>query len=180
MINFYRCFLPGTLRPPTAALAGPSLAGRNGNRFHCHQGSPGRCGTTGPPLAEGRPRPAMVASGTNVGAVIQQQIGQHWQPQGFFSKKLTKTEVNRQTESSAPPSQVSNTSAPGWKAVFSSSGRITNLQFLPPTESRCLATSGRQQPHLAFISEYTNHHMYVPSTSNVVADALSCLTAEVI
>ena len=34
-------------------------------------------------------------------------------------------------------------------------------------------TSGRQQRHLAFISEYTNQLVYVPGTSNVVADALS-------
>ncbi len=34
-------------------------------------------------------------------------------------------------------------------------------------------TSGRQQRHLAFISEYTNQLVYVPGMSNVVADALS-------
>ncbi len=34
-------------------------------------------------------------------------------------------------------------------------------------------TSGRQQRHLAFISEYTNQLKYLPGTSNVVADALS-------
>jgi hypothetical protein len=34
-------------------------------------------------------------------------------------------------------------------------------------------TSGRQQRHLAFISEYTNQVVYLPGTSNVMADALS-------
>jgi hypothetical protein len=34
-------------------------------------------------------------------------------------------------------------------------------------------TSAHQQRHLAFISEYTNQLVYLPSTSNVVADALS-------
>jgi transposase InsO family protein len=34
-------------------------------------------------------------------------------------------------------------------------------------------SSGRQQRHLAFISEYTTQLVYVPGTSNVVADALS-------
>jgi len=34
-------------------------------------------------------------------------------------------------------------------------------------------TSGRQQRHLAFISEYTTLLVYVPGMSNVVADALS-------
>ena len=36
-------------------------------------------------------------SDTHVGAVLQQQVGQHWQPLGFFSKKLSKTEVNYST-----------------------------------------------------------------------------------
>jgi hypothetical protein len=36
-----------------------------------------------------------------------------------------------------------------------------------------LPTPGRQQRHLAFISESTNQLVYVPGTSNVVADALS-------
>jgi hypothetical protein len=35
-----------------------------------------------------------------------------------------------------------------------------------------LPTSGRQQRHLAFISEYTNQLVNLPGTSNVVADAL--------
>jgi hypothetical protein len=34
-------------------------------------------------------------------------------------------------------------------------------------------TSGRQQRHLVFISEYTNQLKYLPGTTNVVADALS-------
>jgi hypothetical protein len=34
-------------------------------------------------------------------------------------------------------------------------------------------TSGCQQRHLAFIFEYTNQLVYLPGTSNVVADALS-------
>jgi hypothetical protein len=37
------------------------------------------------------------ASDTHVGGVLQQQVGQHWQPLGFFSKKLSKTEVNYST-----------------------------------------------------------------------------------
>jgi hypothetical protein len=37
------------------------------------------------------------ASDTHVRAVLQQQVGHHWQPLGFYSKKLTKTEVNYST-----------------------------------------------------------------------------------
>jgi hypothetical protein len=36
-------------------------------------------------------------SDTHVGVVLQQQVGQHWQLLGFFSKKLSKTEVNYST-----------------------------------------------------------------------------------
>ncbi len=45
----------------------------------------------------------------------------------------------------------------------------------PQTSDFCSTpplTSGRQQRHLAFISEYTNQLKYLPGTSNVVADAL--------
>jgi hypothetical protein len=37
------------------------------------------------------------ASDTHVGAVLQQQVGQHRQPLGFFSKMLSKSEVNYST-----------------------------------------------------------------------------------
>jgi hypothetical protein len=50
------------------------------------------------PLAHTLPRAVLVlvtdASDTHVGAVLQQQVGHHWQPLGFFSKKVSKTEVN--------------------------------------------------------------------------------------
>ncbi len=39
----------------------------------------------------------MVASDTHDGAVNQQHVGHHWQPLGFYSKKLSKTEVNYST-----------------------------------------------------------------------------------
>jgi hypothetical protein len=37
------------------------------------------------------------ASNTHVGVVIPQQVGHHWHPQGFYSKKLSKTKVNYST-----------------------------------------------------------------------------------
>ena len=36
-------------------------------------------------------------SDTHVGAVLQLQVGQHWQLMRFFSKKLSKTKVNYST-----------------------------------------------------------------------------------
>ena len=67
-------------------------------------------------------------SDTHVGAVLQQQVGQHWQPLGFFSKKLSKTEVNYSTFDQELLAAVSGiTSARSWKAAPSNCGLITNL-----------------------------------------------------
>jgi hypothetical protein len=80
MMNFYRRFLPGiasSICPFKAALvAAVPLA---------H------------PLLGAILALATDASDTHVGAVLQQQVGQHWQPLEFFSKKLSKTEVNYST-----------------------------------------------------------------------------------
>jgi hypothetical protein len=42
-----------------------------------------------------------------------------------------------------------------------------------------LPASGCQQRHLAFISEYTSNVLFVPGTSNAVADALSCPNSDI-
>jgi hypothetical protein len=57
------------------------------------------------------------ASDTHVRAVIQQQVGQHLQPLGFFSKKLSKTEVNYSTldrELLVAVSGIKHFRAAGW------------------------------------------------------------------
>ncbi len=114
------------------------------------------------------------ASDTHVGAVLRQQVGQHWQPLGFFSKKLSKTEINYSTFDRELLTAVS-----GIKHFCS---RLEGRPFQLRTDHKPLIfalnrvsppTSGRQQRHLAFISEYTNQLVYVPGRSNVVADALS-------
>jgi hypothetical protein len=104
MMNFYRCFLPGiagTLRPLTAALSGnpknltwkpdmeTAFAAVKATLF------------AAVPLAHPLPGAVLAlatdASDTHVGAVLQQQVGQHWQTLGFFSKKLSKTEAKYST-----------------------------------------------------------------------------------
>jgi hypothetical protein len=136
MMNFYRRFLPGiagTLRPLTGALAG------NPKTLPCTPDMETAFAATKAALVAAvhlaSPLPGAVltlatdASDTHFGAVPQQQVGQHWQPLGFFSKKLSKTEVNYSTfdRELLPPSQVSNISAHGWKTVLFSCGLITNL-----------------------------------------------------
>jgi hypothetical protein len=114
------------------------------------------------------------ASNNHVGAVLQQQVGQHWQPLGFFSKMLSKTEVNYSTFDRELFAAVS-----GIKHFRS---RLEGRPFQLWTDHKPLIfalnrvsppTSDRQQRHLAFISEYTNQLVNVPGTSNVIANALS-------
>jgi hypothetical protein len=114
------------------------------------------------------------ASDTHIRAVLQQQLGKHWQLLGFFSKKLSKTEVNYSTFDRELLAAVS-----GIKHFHS---RLEGRPFQLWTDYKPLIfalnrvsppTSGRQQRHLAFILEYTNQLVYVPGKANVVADSLS-------
>jgi hypothetical protein len=104
MMSFYRRFPPGiagTLRPLTVALAGnlkslpwtPDMV----TAFAAAKAAL----IAAVPLAHPLPGDVLAlatdASDTHVGAVLQQQVGQHWQPLGFFSKKLSKSEVNYST-----------------------------------------------------------------------------------
>ncbi len=88
----------------------------------------------------------------------ERQVGQHWQPLGFFSKKLSKTEVNYSSFDQELLAAVS-----GLKHF---SSQLEGRPFQLWTDHKPLIfalsrvsplTSGRQQRHLAFIAEYTNH-----------------------
>ncbi len=130
------------------------------------------------PLAHPLPRAVLTlaadASDTHLGGVLQQQVGQHWQPLGFFSKKLSKSEVNYSTFDQELLAAVSG------RKHFRSRLEGCPLQLWTDHKPLIFAlhrvsppTPSRQQRHLAFISEYTNQLVYLPGTSNVVGDALS-------
>jgi hypothetical protein len=181
MMNFYRCFLPGiagTPCPLTAALASnpKSLPWTLDMVTALAAAKAALMAVV--PLAHPLPGAILAlatdASDTHVGAVLQQQVGQHWQPLGFFSKKLSKSELNYSTFDGELLAAVS-----GIKHFRS---RLEGRPFQLWTDHKPLIfalnrvspqTSGCQQRHLAFILEYTNKLVYVPGTSNVVADALS-------
>jgi hypothetical protein len=103
MMNFYRCFLPGiagTLRPLTAALSSNSKALLWKPDMETAFAAANAALVAAVPLAHpfpGGPSCPGYGSDTHVGAVLHQQVGQHWQPLGFFSKKLFNTEVNYST-----------------------------------------------------------------------------------
>ncbi len=103
MLNLYRGFLPGaagTLHPLTAALSGiPKTLPWTPDMETAFAAA--KKALAAVPLSHPLPGAVLAlaadASDTHVGAVLQQQVGQHWQPLGFFSKKLSKSEVNYST-----------------------------------------------------------------------------------
>jgi hypothetical protein len=181
MINFYCRFLPGiagTHRPLTAALSGNPKTFPWTSDMETAFTAAKEALVAAVPLVHPLPGGVLVlatdASDTHVGAVLQQQVGLHWRPLGFLSKKLSKSEVNYSTSDQELLAAVS-----GIKHFRS---QLEGRPFQLWTDHKSLIfalhrvsppTSGRQQRHLAFISEYTNQLVYLPVTSNVVADALS-------
>jgi hypothetical protein len=103
MINFYLFSLRDSLDSPAAhcrpcRLSQGSQLGANHVHFICcRQGGPGCRPVLGPPTTRSGPLPATDASNTHAKAVFQQQVGKHWLPPGFCSKKLSKTMVNYST-----------------------------------------------------------------------------------
>jgi hypothetical protein len=103
MINFYRRFPPGAagtlrpLRPLTAALSGNPKTLPWTPQMETAFAAAKDALVAAVPLSHPLPGAVLAlaadASDTHVGAVLQQQVGQHWQPRGFFSKKLSKSEV---------------------------------------------------------------------------------------
>ncbi len=174
MINFYCRFLPGVASTLTAALSG------NPETLPWTPDMETAFAVAKAALVTAVPLPGAVlalatdASDTHVRVVLQQQVCQHWQPLGFFSKKLSKSEVNYSTfdlELLAAVSCIkhfcSRLESRPFQLWMDYKPLIFALHRVSPP------TSGRQQRHLAFFSEYTNQLVYVPGTSNVVADALS-------
>jgi hypothetical protein len=181
MINFYRRFLPGAarmLRLLTAALSGNPKTLPWMPDMETAFAAAKKALIAAVPLSHPLPGAVLAlaadASDTHVGAVLQQQVGQHWQPLGFFIKKLSKSEVNYSAFDRELLAAVSD--------IKHFRSRLEGCPFELWTDHKLLIfalhrvsppTSGRQQRHLAFISEYTNQRRYLPGTTNVVADALS-------
>jgi RNase H-like domain found in reverse transcriptase len=111
------------------------------------------------------------ASGTHVGAVLQQQCGQQaWRALGFFSQKLSDTE----SRYSAFDREL--------LAVYSSILHFRHLlerrHFVVFSDHKPLAgaltrVSDRQRRQLAFIAEFVSEIHHIAGTDNMVADTLS-------
>jgi hypothetical protein len=176
MVNFYQRFLPTItqiLTPLTNLLKGKDLPKelpwdqQHDAAFAATKGVL----ASAVPLAHPRPDAPLAlatdASDTHISAVLQQQIGGHWQPLGFFSRRLQPAEANYSTFDQAIKHflpQVEGRVLQLWtdhKPLVTAMKRVTPL------------ISGRQQRHLAFISEHTCDVWHTPGVDNVLADALS-------
>jgi hypothetical protein len=111
------------------------------------------------------------ASDTHIRGVMQQKSGDHWQPLGFFSCKLTDTESHYSTfdhELLAAHAAIKHFHHFCVGRAFQ---LWTDHKPLVAAISRVLAPiSPRQQCHLAFISEFNVQILYLFGLKNVVPD----------
>ncbi len=105
---------------------------------------------------------------------MQQKLGEHWQPLGFFKRKLTDTESRYSTLYRGL--LAAHTAIRHFHHFYE--GRAfqlwTDHKPLVTALSRVSAPiSPRQQRHLALISQFNVQMLYLPGLKNVVANFLS-------
>ncbi len=181
MVNFYRRLLPNcaqVLKPLTdLRKAGAKTLQWTATAQEAFQKTKCLLAAAVPlqhPAPDAELSLATDASDTHIGGVMQQKTKDHWQPLGFFSRKLTDTESRYSTFD---------------RELFAAQAAIKHLRhfcagrlFQLWTDHKHLCTaisrvstpiSPRQQRHLAFISEFNVQLLYLPGLKNVVADFMS-------
>lgn len=116
------------------------------------------------------------ASDAAIGASLEQQVADVWQPLGFFSKKLTQTERGYST--------YDRELLAIYEAVRHFKHLLEGRVFVVKTDHKPLIfafnqrpekASARQLRHLDYISQFTTTILHVKGEENTVADALSRL-----
>ena len=114
------------------------------------------------------------ASDVGVGAVLEQQVGERWQPLAFFSRKFSTAESRYST--------FDRELLAVHTAIRHFRYFLEGREFTVYTDHHPLTSairkisdphSPRQQRHLAAIAEFTTNIQHVAGKSNFVADALS-------
>ena len=184
MVNFYRRFIKGAagvLKPLTDALCGTSgkaakldwspsmLAAFETSKKQMvqvtHLAHPGKMAK----LAL-----SVDASGTHVGAALQQEMSGSLQPLGFFSRKLNTAEqkysaFDRELLAVYAAIRHFRWALEGRRFYVLSDHKPHTLALHRQSD----AWSARQQRHLSYVAEYTSDIRHVPGKENVVADCLS-------
>ena len=181
LLNFFRRFLPSAaafLRPLTDALKASSdpftWSSSMQASFDQAKSALLSASSLKHPVPGAEVSLAVDASGSHVGGVLQQRVGGHWAPMGFFSRKLSSAESNYSTFD---------------RELLAAYSSLRHFRFMLEGRSFTLFTdhrpltsalfrvsppwSARQQRHLAFVAEFTSDIQYLPGPENQVADALS-------
>lgn len=114
------------------------------------------------------------ASDVAIGAVLQQKSDNVWQPLGFFSRKLTETQLKYSTydrELLAAYSAVKHFKHQLEGRLFTlfTDHKPLTFAFLQSNDK----ASPRQARHLDLIGQYTTDIKHISGSENVVADTLS-------
>ncbi|XP_018360008.1 PREDICTED: uncharacterized protein LOC108759186 [Trachymyrmex cornetzi] len=186
MTNFYRRFIPGAAQ--TQAALNEVLKGSNKKgsipvewtpereaAFNKTKESLAQATLLAHPDATARWRSLITdASNVAIGAVLQQEKGQTWQPLAFLSKKLN----NAQTKRSPYDRELLAV----YSAVKHFQHMLEGRPFTILTDHKpltyafnqdLLRSSPRQARHLEYISQFTTDIRYIAGRDNVVTDALS-------
>lgn len=115
------------------------------------------------------------ASNVSIGAVLQQQVNNIWQPLGYYSKKLTQTEVKYSTydrELLAIFMAIKHfrSLVEGRKLTIYTDHKPLSYAFSKLNSEN---ESPRRIRQLSFISEFTTSICYISGKQNVVADTFS-------
>ena len=184
MVNFYHRFLPAAARvmkPLYAALTGQTRKLQEVvwseamiQAFARTKDLLVRAVLLAHPLHRTPTKISADASDVAFGAVLEQCIKGVWSPLSFYSKQLNSAERNYST--------FDRDLLAIYQAVKHFRYFVEGRTFLVNTDHKPLifaiakvtdAWSGRQQRHLATISEYTTDIRHVAGSDNLVADALS-------
>ena len=114
------------------------------------------------------------ASSTGIGAVIQQAVGNTWQPLGYFSKSLSARECKYSTFSRELLAIY--LAIKHFRYLLEGRDFICYTDHKPITRaifSRSDKHSPREANHLDYILQFTSDIRYIKGSDNAVADALS-------
>ena len=181
IINYYRRFIKNaaqTLLPLTDALKGGKRTLNWSPDMLSAFSAAKNLLCTVPTLVHPDPSAAISvsvdASGSSIGAVLQQDVAGVWAPLSFYSRKLSPSE----TRYSAFDREL----LAAWSALRHFRFLLEGNEFVLYTDHKPLTQalfrtsppwSAMQQRRLSYISEFNCHIKHLPGSENVVADALS-------
>lgn len=188
-LNFYRRFITGAAKlqaPLHALLAGPKVKSNSPvvwtpaleDAFDACRSSIANAALLAHPDSSAPLAIVTDASDFAIGSVIQQEVEGHWQPLGFFSRKLSPA----QCKYSAYDREL--------LAIYESVKYFRHMIELKPffilTDHKPIVSafkksldscSPRQFRYLDFISQFSTDIRFISGEENVVADSLSRIDA---